>query len=255
MTSKQSVVIAIGFIVPPLLCLIAIAALANLARADELEEKRMGGNPAAAPAVSPPGESRRRAQDALDASIEEARAREAALDQSIREKNSSVARLKDDLTVQSETATSLEELRARVAAAEKQRTESSTQLDALKQSQAQQEKILSVMALSGKHKTNTRPATFVECVADGVLLQPRQERFSIRPAAAERGAFTTSIKETDYVVFLIRPDGFESFWQYYRLARSANVGAETSIDVGYEPVNADWHLLYLQQKGQAHARS
>jgi len=247
-------VIAIGFIVPPLLCLVAIAALANLTRASALEERRMGGVPAAAPAVPPPGESRRRAQDALDASIKEMRAREAALDRSTRERDSSVARLQDDLTVQSEAAASLEELRARVAAAEKQRTELNVKLDALKQSQAKQEKILSVMALSGRHRTNTRPAMFVECMADGVFLQPRQERLPVRPAAVERGVFTAFIEETDYVVFLIRPDGFESFWQYYRLARSRNASPSTAIDVGYEPVNADWHLLYPEQKGQAHAR-
>ncbi len=255
MTSKQAIVIAVGFIVPPLLCLIAIAALAHLARADELEEQGAGDVPAAVSAVSRPDENRRRDQDALDAAIKELRERETALDQRIREKSSSVARLKDRLTIESETVASLEELRTRVAAAERRRAELNAEFDTLKQSQAKQEKILSVTALSGKHRTNTRPATFVECVADGVLLQPHQERFSMRPAALERGAFTASIGKTDYVVFLIRPDGFESFWQYYRLVRAANASSRTAIDVGYEPVNADWCLLYPERKGEAHARS
>ena len=47
-----------------------------------------------------------------------------------------------------------------------------------------------------------------------------------------------------YVLFLIRPNGFESFFEYRQLVLSRAKQPGGAIEHGYEPVNSDSKLVY-----------
>ena len=46
------------------------------------------------------------------------------------------------------------------------------------------------------------------------------------------------------VFFLVRPDGFETFLRYHGVVENHNATVRKRIDIGYEPADANWTLLY-----------
>jgi hypothetical protein len=49
-------------------------------------------------------------------------------------------------------------------------------------------------------------------------------------------------------VFLIRPDGFTAFENYRDVLQTHNTSATRALDLGYEPVDADWQLVYPTER-------
>jgi len=72
-----------------------------------------------------------------------------------------------------------------------------------------------------------RSPQIVECLGGAVILQPQNTRIPV--AALRSGAFVTAVTGRG-VLFLVRPDGIDSFLAAQAVARQAGV------PIGYEPV-------------------
>lgn len=180
----------------------------------------------------------------LQSQAEELRRKLAGLEEARREHQSRIAEL-------GKTADSLpgswEDLGQRVAAAGEEQRRLRTRLEELRHQRGDHEKRFSVTALSGGNRRRHRPATFVECTAHEVRIQPAGERFSGTMDPSERQRFLQRIRATGYAVFLIRPDGYQNFLRYRALVLSAGGAGKEAIAIGYEPVNAEWKLIYPQR--------
>lgn len=89
-----------------------------------------------------------------------------------------------------------------------------------------------------------RPAVFVECDAQGVWMMPERKLLETSASDAAREAFLTRVRSKGYVVFLIRPDGFNAFRKFRELVETHNRASINKLEYGYEPINADWRLVY-----------
>jgi uncharacterized phage infection (PIP) family protein YhgE len=70
---------------------------------------------------------------------------------------------------------------------------------------------------------------YVECLKDGVVLRPQGQQIALEQLKKKSPAFLQGIHR-DFVVFLVRPQGFASFRAAHSLA------AEKGLKVGYRPV-------------------
>lgn len=89
--------------------------------------------------------------------------------------------------------------------------------------------------------TNWQPPPnplYVECDGQRVVLQPENESLSVRPDSADRDRFVQRARQRQYVLFLIRPDGFHSFDRYRHLV------FENDVRYGYEPINQEGRVVY-----------
>lgn len=91
-----------------------------------------------------------------------------------------------------------------------------------------------------------RPAVFVECNAQGAWIMPERRLLepTVPPAAREALLNKASSKRYGYIVFFIRPDGYTAFKRYREVVETHNKSSSTVLEYGYEPVNADWKLVY-----------
>jgi AraC-like DNA-binding protein len=176
----------------------------------------------------------------------------AALDGQVGDKDADTRKLE---TVQSEIADLEARKRAlaqQIQEARQEQARLKAERDKAERAQAEASKpkpgVFDVVGLGGGTERN-RPAAFVECKGDGVLLQPAGKRLGASPGAGDRSEFLSCASSAGYVVFLVRPDGFQSFRRYRNLVLARNHEAGGSIDIGYEPVDADWTLIYPSQKG------
>lgn len=85
-----------------------------------------------------------------------------------------------------------------------------------------------------------RDALFVECDGRGVLVMPDEIRYPADPGPDVRRQFLDQARRKGYVVFFVRPEGFDSFREYREIVEENGGG----IDYGYEPVDDDWQILY-----------
>lgn len=79
---------------------------------------------------------------------------------------------------------------------------------------------------------------WVECVKGGVVLQPQGERIGLDALKQKSSTFMQAIRHKGYVVFLVRPQGFEAFQEARQLA------AGERVTLGYEPVDEEWVLNF-----------
>lgn len=94
-------------------------------------------------------------------------------------------------------------------------------------------KMVEVGQLYGKNRgENPR---YVECNKNGLILQPQGLRL---PASDIKNLFIRSIEGYGSVVFLVRPQGFESFIEARKIVE------KKGIKVGHEPVDANWQIKY-----------
>lgn len=107
----------------------------------------------------------------------------------------------------------------------------------------------SVTALNAGGARRNTPALFAECAARGVTLQPVGKALSSKMESGEQESFLSLARQTGHVVFLVRPDGFESFHGYRSLLMSENRRSSRTIEMGLEPVDADWSLKYPGKEG------
>jgi hypothetical protein len=85
---------------------------------------------------------------------------------------------------------------------------------------------------------------YVECDQQGVLIQTAGTRFGTWPDATDTVNFISTARRTGYVLFLVRPSGYSSFWRYRKTIEAESRESGRAIDYGYEPINEDWILIY-----------
>jgi len=146
-----------------------------------------------------------------------------------------------------------EDLRARLESEKSKRKRLMSAHDAALRERKKRMKVFSVTSLSGGSR-RVRKAMFAECTADGIIVQPVKRRLSMNINTRDQSTFLSIVRQIRYVVFLIRPDGFESFRRYRALVISQNRLSNEPIDIGFEPVNGDWVLIYPGQEGRVYAR-
>ncbi len=110
-------------------------------------------------------------------------------------------------------------------------------------------KTYSVTALNAGGARRNNPALFAECGARGVTLQPMGKALSSKIESGEQESFLSLARQAGHVVFLVRPEGFESFYGYRSLLMSENRRSSRTIEMGLEPVDADWALKYPGKEG------
>lgn len=86
-------------------------------------------------------------------------------------------------------------------------------------------------------RERARKPQWVECVAETAVLQPQGQQFTLADLKSGGAAFAKAIT-TGYVVFLVRPTGFQSFYEGRKIALQHNLA------FGYEPVDAGWKLRF-----------
>jgi hypothetical protein len=86
---------------------------------------------------------------------------------------------------------------------------------------------------------NEQNPVYLDCAAGGAVLQPAGERLAAAPGDADRARFLAAVRKSGHVVFLIRPDGIFTFYQYRGVLTQ-----ETQVRLGWEPVDASWNLIY-----------
>jgi hypothetical protein len=70
---------------------------------------------------------------------------------------------------------------------------------------------------------------YVECLKDGLVLRPQGQQIALGELKRKSSAFAQAIHR-DFVVFLVRPQGYDSFRAAHSLA------VEKGLKVGYRPV-------------------
>ena len=89
-----------------------------------------------------------------------------------------------------------------------------------------------------------RPAVFVECTADGAWIMPERRRLAATAPAPDGQSLLSKLDVTHFAVFLVRPSGFQTFAAYRAVIERHNATTGTTIDYGFEPVDAGWQLAY-----------
>jgi len=82
-----------------------------------------------------------------------------------------------------------------------------------------------------------RNPLFVECKKYNITIYPQRTLVSTSELT-ENNPFSSLSHDHDAVIFLIRPDGYESFQQANSWSEKMN------WKIGYEPVNAEWKLAF-----------
>lgn len=132
---------------------------------------------------------------------------------------------------------SVKEAEFQLADGRLQLAEAGETIEQLKQS-IEDKKKFDVLHLGG----SMRHPQDIECVKDDIIIQPQNERISVKSIKGSNSHFVDAVRNRE-VLFLVRPSGFESFDAALGAAR--NLGAT----VGYEPVDEDWPLKFHPQPG------
>lgn len=104
--------------------------------------------------------------------------------------------------------------------------------------------VVTATSVHGVASNRDGAVTFAECSKAGVLVKPLNRRLSADPSAADKETFRQAAGESGYVVFMVRPDGLGTFQHYRAIIEEANGSRTSKIEMGYEPVDAAWQLVY-----------
>lgn len=167
------------------------------------------------------------------------------LQRMISEAAAKIQRLKEICRDTKEIELSRKNLTMMLENVEAERNHLLAQRDQARKNAAFRSNVFSVTALGGGCSGRTRAAVFAECSEQGLIVQPKGKHLNSIPTVEDKQTFLSFVQKTHYVVFLIRPDGFSTFSRYRRLA---NTGMNDPVDIGFEPVNTDWRLVYPTQK-------
>ena len=168
-------------------------------------------------------------------------------DQNIYQAWSDTAKLKDQIAELIEVNSRYKDLQAQFDQAREEHASLLSELHEVERKNEEQKNRVSVRGLSDGASRHVRPTTFVECTAEGIIIQPSKKQLGKVPDLTDKNAFLGAVINTHYVMFVIRPDGFESFTNYYELVLSENRFSSEPIDFGYELVKANWDLIYPGQ--------
>jgi len=94
-------------------------------------------------------------------------------------------------------------------------------------------KMVEVGQLYGTNKGIT--PQYIECNKNGIIFKPQEIEI---PVSDIKNLFVRHIGGYDSVVFLVRPQGFESFIE------AREIVEKKGIKAGHEPVDANWQLKY-----------
>ena len=144
---------------------------------------------------------------------------------------------------------SAEDLRKKLREADDEFRQLKIKCDVARKEKDKERRKVDVTALDGTRKISDHQPVFVECSRFKAILQPQARPLGPNASPDDRNAFLTAARGTRYVVFLIRPDGFPCFQKYRACLLAANKESGTSIEFGYEPVNADWELVFPGKEG------
>jgi len=144
---------------------------------------------------------------------------------------------------------SLEKLKQDLQEAETELQRLSAECDVARKEKDKERRRVDVTALDGTRKVSDHKPVFVECSRGKAILQPQERTLSADPGAADRETLLAAARRTRYVVFLVRPDGFRCFENYRSFVISAGQKTGAPIEFGYEPVNADWELVFPGKEG------
>lgn len=88
----------------------------------------------------------------------------------------------------------------------------------------------------------TKNPRYIECKADGVIIYPGEEFVSLEQLDKPNSAMTKLLsqmeqnRDREYLIVAVRANGIDTF----NLVRNRIESAK--IDIGYEPIDANWQL-------------
>lgn len=140
----------------------------------------------------------------------------------------------------------LADIQLKIAAAKREMEELLKKIQSLRQEKERPDSsnVYWVGRLPGAGKGSWKPALYVECLRGEAVIRPEGRHLSADAHPAAEEEFLKRARETGRVVFLIRPTGFEAFARYRSLLQERNSRGTARIEMGYEPVDADWDLRY-----------
>lgn len=100
--------------------------------------------------------------------------------------------------------------------------------------------ILAIDQADGQN--HSKKPHYIECKKDGVIIHPSQEFISADNFEGENSPLSNFIakikaaRNSEYIIFAIRPDGVNTFQQIRNKVEQEN------IDIGYEPIEEKWIL-------------
>ncbi len=184
-----------------------------------------------------------RAEDrgALDRQRAEARRRLQDLEREVAVQKSEIDRQRPD------EGYSLDDLQARIASLanrlqQQQRLNEQAQKDLDDLQQVPEDSTIRVDEIRGTADWPLPPnPLYVECDGRGVVLQPENVRLPAQLGERDQERFVEIARKRQYVLLLIRPDGYDSFWQYRPLL------VESSVMYGYEPISQHGRVVYPER--------
>ena len=118
------------------------------------------------------------------------------------------------------------------------------ELDRLQEELTSNRPRFKIQTIRGSEQWQVPPnPLYVECDGQGIVLQPENQRLPSHPNTEQEDHFLRVVRERKYVLFLIRPNGFQSFRKYRGLLEEK---AE-EIDYGYEPIPQDAVVDYRKE--------
>ncbi|MCS7304959.1 MAG: hypothetical protein NZ602_07615 [Thermoguttaceae bacterium] len=180
----------------------------------------------------------------LEQEVAKAQAKLAHLQQKIQEMQPGPGEAQDQGPTMAELEAAKQQLTEALQRQNNINEQKQARLDELSQKVKEPGRTLRVDEIRGSGQWQLPPnPLYVECDGQGILLQPEKCRLPTRPTSSQEEEFLRTVRDRKYVLFLVRPNGFDSFRVYRQLLRQKAGG----IDYGYEPIRQDGEVLYPER--------
>lgn len=107
---------------------------------------------------------------------------------------------------------------------------------------------VTIVAKTEKGKNFSKTPSYLECMADGVVIYPGEKFVSKTDLYSPSSAFSQLLeqvknnKDKQYLIVVIRPDGFDIFQEIREVIE------KQGIDIGYEPIEQGIKLKLQESK-------
>ncbi len=180
----------------------------------------------------------------LQRQAEEAQVELARLEQKIREMQPGPGDPKDPGPTIAELQAQHANISQKIESQKRQNEQAQARLDELAQAVKHPDKYIKLGEIRGSEHWQAPPnPLYVECDQQGILLQPENRRLPVQPDSSSKADFLQTARQRKYVLFLIRPNGFDSFRNYRKLLEQQ----ASEVDYGYEPIRQDGRVLYPER--------
>lgn len=149
----------------------------------------------------------------------------------------------DNDSIAREIKVEIEKLEEKLRSVSDETTQLNGERSAARQDKNQNSNTFQVMAFKGNSSSREK-AVFVDCQKSHVIVQPANVKFSDKPSPADQARFIDLIRSSNYVIFLVRPEGAMMMRQYRMYVFDANSKSSQKIILGQEPVKAEWILQF-----------